>query len=60
MGRYVGPPGDDRIYYLPRDRDDLDVAFDRYYSEHPEHDPSKQHPDTSPPERPNAWEDVPF
>lgn len=41
--RYHGPPGDDRIYSLPRDRDDLDTAWDRYYDEHPDKDPSHAH-----------------
>lgn len=42
MRRYAGPPGDDREYWLPRDRDALDTAWDRYYAEHNE-PPSEAH-----------------
>lgn len=41
MKRYTGPPGDDRVYWLPRDRDDLDAAWDAYYAAQPQRDPSK-------------------
>lgn len=62
LTRYIGPPGDDREYWLPRDRDALDAAWDRYYAEHPERDPSRddlvQGPMTS--DQDNAWRDVPF
>ena len=44
MRRYQGPPGDDREYLLPRDRDALDAAWDRYYAEHPDRDPVKPLP----------------
>jgi len=29
---YSGPPGDEREYWLPDDRDDLDAAWDAYYA----------------------------
>lgn len=39
--RYSGPPGDDATYWLPRDRDELDAAWDAYFREHPDRDPSR-------------------
>lgn len=39
--RYNGPPDDDRVYWLPRDRDALDTSWDNYFARHPERDPSR-------------------
>lgn len=54
--RYPGPPGDDETYWLPRDRDALDAAWDRYYDQHPQTPPT----DTIPEPKDNAWDDIPF
>lgn len=63
---YLGPPvpdGQDRaVFYLPRDRDALDAAWNAFYAAHPDLDPS---PDVTAAgdatDRPdNAWSDVPF
>lgn len=51
--RYQGPPGDLTEYWLPRDRDALDRAWDRYYAEHPGRDTIHPglHPDLAPTDR---------
>lgn len=46
LRRYEGPPGDEHEYWLPRDRDALDAAWDAWYAEHSEQEIERAPDDT--------------